>query len=160
MIRKSAKRFSEKIMLKQEARARWRFDLVPSRSSLFAMTDAKMSAEQKIRVGVMKRIGTAAVWMILAGAIAWPASHAAAQSASPEIKVAQAAPQDVPPAPRRTHRPPTRLRVTPNYGQVEVYPRYYPGPDAVRECNATYVQEFRPSGTVIVPRMHCVWTHG
>jgi hypothetical protein len=109
----------------------------------------------------MKRIGTAAVWMVVAGAIAWPASHAAAQSASPETRVAQAAPQDVPPAPRRTRRPQPRVRVTPNYGErIEVDPRYYPGPNAVRECNATYVQEFRPSGTVIVPRMHCVWTRG
>jgi len=107
----------------------------------------------------MKRIGTASLLMILAGAVAWPAGQAAAQSASPDVKVAQAAPQDIPP--RRLRRPPTRLRVTPNYGQrLEVYPRYYPGPDAVRECNAEYVQEFRPSGTVIVPHMHCVWTHG
>jgi len=28
----------------------------------------------------------------------------------------------------------------------------------VRVCNATYVQEYRPSGTVIVPRMSCYWT--
>jgi hypothetical protein len=38
-----------------------------------------------------------------------------------------------------------------------VYPSYYPGPNAVRDCTATYVQEFRPSGTVIVPRMSCYW---
>ena len=38
-----------------------------------------------------------------------------------------------------------------------VYPRYYPGRNAVRECTATYVQECRPSGTVIVPRMSCYW---
>ncbi|GAB1717408.1 MAG: hypothetical protein NTAFB05_24500 [Nitrobacter sp.] len=41
-----------------------------------------------------------------------------------------------------------------------VYPRYNPGPDAVRACTAHYVQEFRPSGTVIVPRMNCYWRHG
>jgi hypothetical protein len=41
-----------------------------------------------------------------------------------------------------------------------VYPRYDPGPNAVRVCNATYVQEFRPSGTVIVPRTTCVWRRG
>jgi len=41
-----------------------------------------------------------------------------------------------------------------------VYPRYYPGPNAVRDCSATYVQEFRPSGTVIVPRMSCFWRPG
>jgi hypothetical protein len=27
-------------------------------------------------------------------------------------------------------------------------------------CNATYVQEYRPSGTVITPRMHCYWRPG
>ena len=31
MIRKSVQRFSEKIMLKQQAKARWRFNLTPSR---------------------------------------------------------------------------------------------------------------------------------
>lgn len=31
------------------------------------------------------------------------------------------------------------------------------GPNAVRVCNAHYVQEYRPSGTVIVPRMSCYW---
>jgi hypothetical protein len=41
-----------------------------------------------------------------------------------------------------------------------VYPSYNPGPDAVRDCTAHYVQEFRPSGTVIVPRMNCYWRHG
>ena len=41
-----------------------------------------------------------------------------------------------------------------------VYPRYNPGPNAVRVCNASYVQEFRPSGTVIVPHMTCVWRRG
>lgn len=30
-------------------------------------------------------------------------------------------------------------------------------PNAVRVCHAYYVQEFRPSGTVIVPRMNCYW---
>jgi hypothetical protein len=33
----------------------------------------------------------------------------------------------------------------------------YPGPNAVRVCNAHYEQEYRPSGTVIVPRMQCYW---
>jgi hypothetical protein len=65
--------------------------------------------------------------------------------------------QDAPPKP---HRPPTRLHVQPYYQQDDVYPRYNPGPNAVRVCNATYVQEFRPSGTVIVPRMSCYWTRG
>lgn len=82
---------------------------------------------------------------------------AEAQTAGPEIRVAQAALPDAPPLRRR---PPARLRITPYYSPDGVYPRYDPGPDAVRECNATYVQEYRPSGTVIVPRMSCYWRRG
>ncbi|MDR3469214.1 MAG: hypothetical protein P4M07_25065 [Xanthobacteraceae bacterium] len=44
------------------------------------------------------------------------------------------------------HKPP-RVRI---YGSS-------PGPNSVRQCEAHYVQEFRPAGTVIVPRMHCWW---
>ncbi|HEX7792011.1 MAG TPA: hypothetical protein VF467_15960 [Afipia sp.] len=33
----------------------------------------------------------------------------------------------------------------------------YPGPNSQRVCNAHYEQEYRPSGTVIVPRMNCYW---
>jgi hypothetical protein len=51
---------------------------------------------------------------------------------------------------------PRRRRVP----RIEVFPRRYPGPDAVRECRAWYVQEFRPSGTVVVPRMRCWWERG
>jgi len=59
-------------------------------------------------------------------------------------------------------RPPRRIRVYPRYLAEPdgVYPRYNPGPNAVRVCNASYVQEFRPSGTVIVPHMTCVWRRG
>jgi hypothetical protein len=111
--------------------------------------------QKQVRVGAMKRIGMAAIWVVLAGAVAWPSAPAVAQSAS-GVKLAQAAPQET----RRVYRPPTRLRVTPYYQEQDVYPHYYPGPDAVRVCNAHYVQEFRPSGTVIVPRMSCYWTRG
>ena len=45
-------------------------------------------------------------------------------------------------------------------GDPPVYPQYNPGPNAVRDCTATYVQEYRPSGTVITPRMHCYWRRG
>ena len=61
----------------------------------------------------------------------------------------------------------TRLRVRP------VYPRHpyttfyppsydvrYPGPNARRECVARYVEEHRPSGTVVTPRMNCRWVRG
>jgi hypothetical protein len=30
----------------------------------------------------------------------------------------------------------------------------------VRACTAHYVQEYRPSGTVITPRMNCYWRPG
>jgi hypothetical protein len=36
----------------------------------------------------------------------------------------------------------------------------YPGPNAVRQCRARYVEEHRPSGTVIVPRVQCWWGRG
>ncbi|MGV7219494.1 hypothetical protein [Bradyrhizobium sp. UFLA05-112] len=87
-------------------------------------------------------------------------SGAKAQATGAAVRLAQvfspdALPPDAPP-PRR--RP--RLRVVPYETPDGVYPRYNPGPDAVRECNATYVQEYRPSGTVIVPRMSCYWRRG
>jgi len=45
-------------------------------------------------------------------------------------------------------RPRTRLRVYP--GRRLLY----------RDCNFHLAQEWRPSGTVIVPRMHCWWVRG
>lgn len=52
----------------------------------------------------------------------------------------------------RRRRAATRIR-------VERQNSYLP-PNAVRECHAWYEQEFRPSGTVIVPRMRCRWVLG
>jgi hypothetical protein len=109
-------------------------------------------------VGVMKRIGAAAILVAFA-AVAWPAERAVAQSASSGMRLAQAAPEDARP-PRRAYRSASRLRVTPYYQEQGVIPHYFPGPNAVRVCNAHYVQEYRPSGTVIVPRMSCYWTRG
>jgi hypothetical protein len=94
----------------------------------------------------------------LAGTFSLLAAGAEAQTAAQGTRIAQATvvtePQPV--------RPPRRLRIYPRYQAEpdEVYPRYDPGPNAVRVCNATYVQEFRPSGTVIVPHMTCVWRRG
>ena len=85
-------------------------------------------------------------------------AQAQAQTSAPEIRLAQAASPDDAPRPRK--RPQTRLRVTPYYTPDGVYPRYNPGPDAVRECNVAYVQEHRPSGTVITPHMSCYWRRG
>ncbi len=87
------------------------------------------------------------------------ASSAEAQTASQGTRTAQAATGELL---ARPARPPRRIRVYPSYLAEPdgVYPRYNPGPNAVRVCNASYVQEFRPSGTVIVPRMTCVWRRG
>ena len=60
----------------------------------------------------------------------------------------------------QSRRPRTRVRIYRNDDDRGVYPSYNPGPNAVRDCTATYVQEFRPSGTVIVPRMNCFWRRG
>lgn len=105
-------------------------------------------------------IGTAAILAALAGAISLSATGAGAQTAPHGVRTAQASPPVATDnsAQRRLRRSPARLRVYPNYDGV--YPRYNPGPNAVRECNATYVQEYRPSGTVIVPRMSCHWRPG
>lgn len=112
----------------------------------------------------MTQIRAVAILVAMAGAVLLPAAGAGAQAAAAGIRTAQAAQSvatDVS-AQRRVRRPPTRLRVYPYYepGFDGVYPRYYPGRNAVRECNATYVEEYRPSGTVIVPRMSCYWRRG
>jgi hypothetical protein len=111
----------------------------------------------------MMRIGTAAILVVFAGAMSLSATGAGAQTAPQATRTAQVSQPVVAEASaqRRIRRPPTRLRVYPNYEwEPDVYPRYNPGPNAVRECNATYVQEYRPSGTVIVPRMNCYWRRG
>jgi hypothetical protein len=114
------------------------------------------------------RIRTAAISVALAGlfsgsAVSLLTAGAAAQTAQ-ATRTAQASQPaaDERPAQPAARRPTTRLRIYPRY-QAEpdgVYPRYFPGQNAVRECNATYVQESRPSGTVIVPRMSCYWRRG
>jgi hypothetical protein len=106
----------------------------------------------------MMRTQTAAIYLALAGTLLWPASGTMAQAAPSGMQVAQVAPAAAPAAP---HRPLRRLRIYPRYQEdPEVDPRYYPGPNAVRDCVANYIEEHRPSGTVIVPRMHCFWRPG
>jgi hypothetical protein len=105
----------------------------------------------------MIRISIAAVVASLAGAVLLSGTSANAQSTSAGVELAQAAPQD-PTAPPRYRRP--RLRITPYYEEQGVVPHYNPGPNAVRVCNAHYEQEYRPSGTVIVPHMSCYWRRG
>jgi hypothetical protein len=111
----------------------------------------------------MMRIGSAAISVAFAGALSLSAAAAIAQTAPPAMRMAQASPPtDVQPPVHRVRRSPRRVPIYPQHQPVPdgVSPRYYPGPNAVRECTATYVQEYRPSGTVIVPRMSCVWRRG
>ena len=110
-------------------------------------------------MGVRMRIRTAAISLALAGICSLLAAGAGAQG----TRLAQAPPAEEPSTQPPVRRSPKRLPIYPRYYQAEpdgVYPRYYPGPNAVRVCNATYVQEYRPSGTVIVPRVNCTWRPG
>ena len=119
----------------------------------------------------MMRIVTAAVGAAFGGLFLLQGATAQVQTAPSGMRLAQASqPKAADKAAdmatelssQRVRRPPTRLRVYPYY-QLEpydVYPRYFPGPNAVRDCTATYVQEYRPSGTVIVPHMNCYWRRG
>ena len=98
------------------------------------------------------RLSKLAVWAGAACALAMIAatsSTAAAQGASVSGTQRARAAQPFDGSAQARHRPPTRLRV--------IRERAYLPPTAVRECNAWYEQEFRPSGTVIVPRMRCRW---
>ena len=110
------------------------------------------------------RIRAAALSVAFAGVFSLLAAGSDAQTAPQGTRTARASqpPADEPSARPVVRRPPRRLRIYPRY-QAEpdgVYPRYFPGSNAVRECSATYVQEYRPSGTVIVPRMSCHWRRG
>ena len=108
------------------------------------------------------RINTVAISLAFIGTFLLPATGAQAQTALTRASMAQAAHPAVTDlsAQRRVRRPPTRLRVYPEYNPDDVYPRYFPGRNAVRDCTATYVQEYRPSGTVITPRVNCFWRRG
>jgi hypothetical protein len=87
---------------------------------------------------VMNKAVIAAIAMLALVGL-WPPPQAAAQDAGA-----------VETAPRLRAHPPARIRVHPSY----------PGPDAVRQCTAWLAPEYRLSGTVIVPKMHCWWERG
>ena len=106
------------------------------------------------------RIGMAALALAFAGTFFLSAAPAEAAPRARMAQAAQPSDTDVSAQSRKYRRPPTRIRVYPRYDPDDVYPRYYPGRNAVRDCTATYVQEFRPSGTVITPRMNCFWRPG
>jgi hypothetical protein len=103
----------------------------------------------------MKRIVTVALLAACAGLLlagtAAQAQTAVSGARKPTVAVTEASSQS------------RKLRRVPIYRQdwePDVYPRYNPGPNAVRDCTATYVREQRPSGTVITPRMNCTWRRG
>jgi hypothetical protein len=115
-----------------------------------------------LQLRLIMRIGSAALSLAVTGTFLLPMAEIQAQTV-PRTEIARAAqPGDVNVSAqsRRVRRPPTRIRVYPRYDPNDVYPRYFPGRNAVRDCTATYVQEFRPSGTVITPRMNCFWRPG
>lgn len=99
-------------------------------------------------------LGLAAAAILLLPGTTLSVRSAQAQSAARSTD--HALPSDMP-AQTRKRRPRVRIYREDERG---VYPSYNPGPGAVRDCTATYVQEFRPSGTVIVPRMNCYWRRG
>jgi hypothetical protein len=106
----------------------------------------------------MMRIVTAVLLAAFAGLLL-PGAVAQAQTASSVVRTAQALQPGEASAQRR--RVIRRVPIYPrNQWEPSVYPRYNPGPNAVRDCTATYVQEYRPSGTVITPRMNCYWRPG
>jgi len=96
-------------------------------------------------------------------ALAASAGPAAAQTSVADRAIGRADLSAYAQAPKK--RP--RIRVTPRcpYRTESVpypvpYACDYPGPGFVRQCAARLVQEYRPSGTVIVPVTRCWWERG
>ncbi|MCG6205741.1 hypothetical protein LPW26_13900 [Rhodopseudomonas sp. HC1] len=105
-------------------------------------------------IGRMTMVGLGAA-LLLAQAPVTAQAQSRTQAAAQAIS---AAGTDVSSQQRRK---PRQLRIYPRVAPGDdVYPRFNPGPNAVRDCTATYVQEYRPSGTVITPRMNCFWRRG
>jgi hypothetical protein len=130
------------------------------------LTDARQSETvapvHVLQLRLIMRIGSAALSLALAGTFLLPVAAAQAQTATrvQTTQASQPAGTDISAQSRRVRRPPTRIRVYPRYDPDDVYPRYFPGRNAVRDCTASYVEEFRPSGTVITPRLNCFWRPG
>jgi hypothetical protein len=91
-------------------------------------------------------IGALAVTLL---ALAVPASAQQPVSGTVVVSPGSARASDV----SAQQRPPTRLRVTP-LRRAPLDRRAY------RQCQDWYETEYRPSGTVIVPKMRCWWVRG
>jgi hypothetical protein len=86
------------------------------------------------------------------GLMIWPLPPASGRDlGSARTALAQAG--DASPDQRPRARAPARIRVHPLV-------QSYPGPNSVRQCVAWIEPEYRLSGTVIVPKMHCWWEPG
>lgn len=107
----------------------------------------------------MKQIVTVAIVTAFAGFLL-QGEAAQAQTAPSGARAAQASQPAVTDASAQRRRPLRRVPIYRPDWEPDVWPRYNPGPNAVRDCYATYVREFRPSGTVITPRMNCYWRPG
>ena len=107
----------------------------------------------------MKRIVTVAISAAFVGFLL-PVAAVQAQTASSGLRTAQASTPAATDASSQRRKPLRRVPIYRDEWEPDVYPRYNPGPNAVRDCTATYVQEHRPSGTVITPRMNCYWRPG
>ena len=95
----------------------------------------------------MKRLGWFAV-MVFGAAIALAlAAPVHAEVAAPQVQRAAQSSTDLS-AQRRI-----RHRATP----IFIYGRRPLSPTAARACVDWYAYEYRPSGTVIVPKMSCHW---
>jgi len=117
-------------------------------------------ARNRIWVDGMKWIVTAAMVTALTGFLL-QGEAVQAQTATSGARTAQASQAAATDASAQRRRPPRRVPIyRSREWEPDVYPRYNPGPNAVRDCSATYVREYRPSGTVITPRMNCYWRPG
>ena len=100
------------------------------------------------QVGVaMKQIGWFAVMTFGAAVALASAGPVRAQIVAPQVQRAAQSSTDLS-AQRRIRRHPTPIYI---YGHRPL------SPTAVRSCVDWYAYEYRPSGTVIVPKMSCHW---
>jgi hypothetical protein len=157
MIGKSWNRFSVKLMPKSD-----RFQQCACRFAQLTLAWQSETVRPTTNFGwaEMMRIVTVA---LLAGSTGFllAAMGALAQTAPPGVRTAQASTPAITDASAQRRRPLRRVPIyRPDHWEPDVIPRYNPGPNAVRDCTATYVQEYRPSGTVITPRMNCYWRPG
>lgn len=87
------------------------------------------------------------------GLVLFAGAPAAAQDYGSRAAAKTAPPPELSAQERRDRRARTR---------IQVYPRRpgYLGPNARRDCTSWLEEEWRPSGTVIVPRLRCWWVPG